>query len=394
MSYIKCEKGKDYFWGNIDEYYVERIFNEYSSKNHFNPECRPFMVRCGEKIHSDRLGNTFTLMVQTLDNDNNRKMIKFKIVHECSHHHCSIDCHHDDRASSWRMITAKSESKIAIKIFNSCNELINYYKNNEVSIRMYGMETKFKLGKPISLPETIKIMEKEIKNAERAKTKYQLLQQLLAEQEQDDDWELVPGEQFVPDQSNELNELIKSAQRKQQMCVCVVNNCMRIKGICKIEAEVIKQQSISRLATQISHPWFWKLKRDQAIRILESESLPQKGNFCVRPRKDDNDCLNGQAPYALSFVLKTANNKVEKIEHKLIYWDESTGFHFSDTDERIFNQLGDFIEHHLSRGGLYHYERDSLQESKEDISREYPLLKTRDNLNSDYLYNLFKKIAE
>ena len=48
---------------------------------------------------------------------------------------------------------------------------------------------------------------------------------------------------------------------------------------------MIKQQSISRLATQISHPWFWKLKRDQAIRILESESLPQKGNFCVRPRK-------------------------------------------------------------------------------------------------------------
>ena len=56
--------------------------------------------------------------------------------------------------------------------------------------------------------------------------------------------------------------------------------------------------------------------------------------------------------------------------------------------------LRDFIEHHLSRGGLYHYDRDSLQESKEDISREYPLLKTRDNLNSDYLYNLFKKIAE
>lgn len=81
-------------------------------------------------------------------------------------------------------------------------------------------------------------MEKEIKNAERAKTKYQLLQQLLAEQEQDDDWELVPDEQFVPDQSNELNELINSAKRKQQMCVCVVNNCMRIKGICKIEAEV------------------------------------------------------------------------------------------------------------------------------------------------------------
>ena len=122
---------------------------------------------------------------------------------------------------------------------------------------------------------------------------------------------------------------------------------------------MIKQQSISRLATQISHPWFWKLKRDQAIRILESESLPQKGNFCVRPRKviffaeepflkfscfmflqDDNDCLNGQAPYALSFVSKTANNKVEKIEHKLIYWDEATGFHFSDTDERFFNQLG------------------------------------------------------
>ena len=93
-------------------------------------------------------------------------------------------------------------------------------------------------GKPISLPETIKIMEKEIKNAERAKTKYQLLQQLLAEQEQDDDWELVPDEHFVPDQSNELNELINSAKRKQQMCVCVVNNCMRIKGICKIEAEV------------------------------------------------------------------------------------------------------------------------------------------------------------
>ena len=57
-------------------------------------------------------------------------------------------------------------------------------------------------------------------------------------------------------------------------------------------------------------------------------------------------------------------------------------------------ELRDFIEHHLSRGGLYHYDRDSLQESKEDISREYPLLKTRDNLNSDYLYNLFKKIAE
>ena len=56
--------------------------------------------------------------------------------------------------------------------------------------------------------------------------------------------------------------------------------------------------------------------------------------------------------------------------------------------------LRDFIEHHLSRGGLYQYDRDSLQESKEDISREYPLLKTRDNLNSDYLYNLFKKIAE
>ena len=56
--------------------------------------------------------------------------------------------------------------------------------------------------------------------------------------------------------------------------------------------------------------------------------------------KDDNDCLNGQAPYALSFVSKTANNKVEKIEHKLIYWDEATGFHFSDTDERFFNQLG------------------------------------------------------
>ena len=93
-------------------------------------------------------------------------------------------------------------------------------------------------GKPISLPETIKIMEKEIKNAERAKTKYQLLQQLLAEQEQDDDWELIPDEHFVPDQSNELNELINSAKRKQQMCVCVVNNCMRIKGICKIEAEV------------------------------------------------------------------------------------------------------------------------------------------------------------
>lgn len=54
----------------------------------------------------------------------------------------------------------------------------------------------------------------------------------------------------------------------------------------------------------------------------------------------------------------------------------------------------DFIEYHLSRGGLCHYDGDSLQESKEDISREYPLLKTRDNLNSDYLYNLFKKIAE
>ena len=129
---------------------------------------------------------------------------------------------------------------------------------------------------------------KEIKHAERAKTKYQLLQQLLAEQENDDDWELVtvgPTDQFVPDQSNELMELINNANRKQQMCLCVVNNCMRIKGICKIEAEVIKQQSISGLATQISHPWFWKLKRDQAIQILESESLPQKGNFCVRPRK-------------------------------------------------------------------------------------------------------------
>ena len=44
------------------------------------------------------------------------------------------------------MITAKSESKIAIKFFNSCNELINHYKNNEISIRIYGMETKFKLG--------------------------------------------------------------------------------------------------------------------------------------------------------------------------------------------------------------------------------------------------------
>ena len=61
------------------------------------------------------------------------------------------------------------KDSVVERTFNSCNELINHYKNN--FIRISDSEIKFKLGKAISLPECIKMFELEIKKSESVKIK-------------------------------------------------------------------------------------------------------------------------------------------------------------------------------------------------------------------------------
>ena len=92
----------EFFWGNIDQYYAERIFDRYYSTREFDKKYRPFIIRCSENVCSQHDGNKFTLLVRTQTELKTLKTLKFSIIHfNCQHRQCSIDCYNEDSAWEW-----------------------------------------------------------------------------------------------------------------------------------------------------------------------------------------------------------------------------------------------------------------------------------------------------